>query len=108
MSWECACGITNKDSNSKCQGCGESKENLEVLEKAKKGIFEAEGDYCGKCKYWKQIPQYFTAGYCKRFPPGGTSIGSYKEGHKAEYARWQFSTMEWNDWCGEWENKLIT
>lgn len=39
MSWECACGITNKDNASNCGGCGWTREQLkEYLENKSKGV----------------------------------------------------------------------
>lgn len=39
MPWECACGVTNKDSASNCGGCGWTREHLkEYLENKARGV----------------------------------------------------------------------
>ena len=31
MPWDCECGVSNKDTSEKCQGCGFTKEQTKLL-----------------------------------------------------------------------------
>lgn len=57
---------------------------------------------CATCKFFVTDDGAF--GDCHRYPPLGPIMRPHNDG--MEYALRHRPSVDWNEWCGEWQRRL--